>query len=107
MPTKPRVSRAACASFDGVAASDSAKRASAPGGACSTSATTRAPAARAVASEAIRSGPLPAITTRSPRTGAPPLTSACKPPAPVTPGSVQPANGSSSSRAPQHRISFR
>ncbi len=32
------------------------------------------------------------------------LISACKPPAPVTPGSVQPGNGSNNSRAPVQRI---
>ena len=73
-------------------------------GACSAMRSTWAPASRAVCAAASSSGPVPAMTMRWPRTGSPALMSACRPPAPVTPGSVQPGKGSSSSRAPVHRM---
>ena len=52
--------------------------------------TTCAPSRRSVAAAASSNGPVPATSTRRPRIGQPPLTSACSPPAPKTPGSVQP-----------------
>ena len=73
--------------------------------ACSATHSTCAPALRALAAAASSKGPLPAITMRWPRTGKPPLISACSAPAPVTPGRVQPGKGSSNSRAPVQRIS--
>src|SRR3546814_2978212 len=63
-------------------------------GACSTMARMCAPRACAVAAAAHSKGPLPATTIRWPSTGVPPLIKACSPPAPVTPGSVQPGNRS-------------
>ena len=48
----------------------------------------------------------PAITTRLPETESPDFTSACNPPAPITPGKVHPGNGKNLSRAPVARTSF-
>ncbi len=59
--------------------------------------------ALALAALASSSGPEPATTRRWPASGRPPLANACRPPAPVTPGRVQPGKGSSSSRAPVQR----
>ena len=67
---------------------------------------TSPPALFTVSATASSSGPLPAITTFSPFSDRPCLICACRPPAPVTPGKVQPGKGSDSSRAPQQRISF-
>ncbi len=61
---------------------------------------TCAPWRCSVAAEASSSGPLPATSTRRPVSGQPCLASAWAPPAPVTPGKVQPGNGNSNSRAP-------
>lgn len=59
------------------------------------------------AATASSNGPAPATTTFLPSIDNPDLTSACNPPAPVTPGSVHPGNGRKSSRAPVARINFR
>lgn len=59
----------------------------------------------AVSALAKSNGPEPAITMRSFLTGVPALIKACKPPAPVTPGKVQPGKGKNSSLAPVHNIS--
>ena len=88
-----------------IAARDQARgAASACSDACSAIRMTWAPALRAVSAAASSRGPVPATTMRSSLTDRPPLIKACSPPAPVTPGSVQPGKGSSSSRAPLHRM---
>ena len=74
-------------------------------GVCSQTAKTFAPRSRKYVATAGKRGPVPATTTRLPSTGSPDFTSACKPPAPITFGSVQPGKGTKNSRAPVAKIS--
>ena len=69
------------------------KRASEARLACSQMRGMVAPFPRKYAATASNKGPLPATTTRLPAIGSPALTRACRPPAPMTFGKVQPGNG--------------
>ena len=82
---------AASRSFAGEPASAAPKPASAPNDACSATSATSAPGLARCAATASSSGPEPAPRRRrGPASEAPHFASACAPPAPKTPGSVQP-----------------
>ena len=63
--------------------------------------------AEAIDATASSRGPVPATMIFFLSIGKPDFTSACKPPAPITLGSVQPGNGKKRSRAPVARIRLR
>jgi len=91
---------AACTSVSGCRISENVNSRTAANDACSATSSTRAPAVESDAATGSMSGPVPAITTRFPENDTPCFSSACAPPIPTTPGSVQPGNGRNRSRAP-------
>ena len=99
--------RAASRSLPGNAESEAVNRASEAIPACSATSATSTPFFARVAATGSRSAPDPATTAVRPPSPAPVFAIAWAPPAPMTPGRVQPGKGRKSSRAPVARTTRR